>query len=774
MATRALTRTALQPLSDAGPVADLLVNKHSSATSQADLIHALAVIAHTKPSTCASVVTAIPAWLHSDEERVRADAILLLGTICGSDVDLETLAAFVADDAPRVRAAALRALLSANRRGRSLDVRLYESACESLRNHSQAVRMEAMQLIWVLGNLYAQYTVSSGQSLVDDAFNRICDMTTDSFVAVRAMACRLLGSLHNVSGKHLEQTLHKNVIETDETTMATEGIVIDSSAGAFVHGLEDEFMEVRAATIDSMTELALRSDKFAAASVEFIVDMFNDEVDEVRVMAIHSLRRLGTGAHLSEDLLAVALSALDDQSVDVRTAVHEFLGATRLSSTSAVHQAILALIAAIKRCPSDESTILQALRDLGRRHAAMCEFLTNEVLKIDTNFMTAELTLDDMEYFCGLIVIGNAATVNAHIEAILPAHIQRHLLEVNRRHPHLMTDPLQSAVLSAPSDRAAVRSVAEVLKQTTALLQRAASQLQLLDTRTVLDACKQDLRRVSALDASSAATADFFAICVDWYQQYVVARNSTGATALSAIGRLRLYAAKLACLFSGLSSQSQVFVRQLRIIAMAMEQLHGTASVNLAKYFHDISEFCMHQQVSCPYAAFVTDQSTDALQQLVDQPPPVSPSIPTMLKRRSAEMQLPVSNPHNPANCTARLPMATRIEAILYHVDPTQVRVLVSYPDASTELHGIYLQDVRPTAPYTWRLQTDCMLTLPAWTDVCAIGLTLVMLNPDDDTCLPLAPRVDYYVHPRSCMASICKMCVPLRLTHGVCKQTAC
>ena len=50
------------------------------------------------------------------------------------------------------------------------------------------------------------------------------------------------------------------------------------SLGAFVHGLEDEFSQVRTAAVDSICELSLKDDIFANKAVDFLVDMFNDEI----------------------------------------------------------------------------------------------------------------------------------------------------------------------------------------------------------------------------------------------------------------------------------------------------------------------------------------------------------------------------------------------------------------------------------------------------------------------------------------------------------------
>jgi integrator complex subunit 4 len=48
--------------------------------------------------------------------------------------------------------------------------------------------------------------------LVDDAFIKICNMVNDLSMRVRAEAVGLLGSLHHVSTRFLEQTLDKKVM----------------------------------------------------------------------------------------------------------------------------------------------------------------------------------------------------------------------------------------------------------------------------------------------------------------------------------------------------------------------------------------------------------------------------------------------------------------------------------------------------------------------------------------------------------------------------------
>ena len=54
------------------------------------------------------------------------------------------------------------------------------------------------------------------------------------------------------------------------------------SCGAFVHGLEDECFSVRVAAINSLTTLAMENHSLAVLALDFLVDMFNDEIEQVK------------------------------------------------------------------------------------------------------------------------------------------------------------------------------------------------------------------------------------------------------------------------------------------------------------------------------------------------------------------------------------------------------------------------------------------------------------------------------------------------------------
>ena len=49
-------------------------------------------------------------------------------------------------------------------------------------------------------------------------------------------------------------------------------------------------MAVRSAAVKSLTKLSIKNPKLAALALDFLVDMFNDEIELVRLKASESLR----------------------------------------------------------------------------------------------------------------------------------------------------------------------------------------------------------------------------------------------------------------------------------------------------------------------------------------------------------------------------------------------------------------------------------------------------------------------------------------------------
>ena len=69
-------------------------------------------------------------------------------------------------------------------------------------------------------------------------------------------------------------------------------------------------VEVRIAAVDAFSALAQSSASFAEMCLDFLVDMFNDEIEAVRLQSIHVLRQISTNT-LREDQLDTALAVLE-------------------------------------------------------------------------------------------------------------------------------------------------------------------------------------------------------------------------------------------------------------------------------------------------------------------------------------------------------------------------------------------------------------------------------------------------------------------------------
>uniref|UniRef100_A0A1A8L2U0 Integrator complex subunit 4 n=1 Tax=Nothobranchius pienaari TaxID=704102 RepID=A0A1A8L2U0_9TELE len=184
---------------------------------------------------------------------------------------------YFADQDPRVRTAAIKAMLQLHDRGMKIYQIIYDQACRLLSDDYEQVRSAAVQMVWVLSQLYPESIVpipSSNEEirLVDDAFGKISHMVSDGSWMVRVQAAKTLGSMLQVSSHFLEQTLDKKLMSDlrrkrtaherakelfisgefssgrkwaddapkEKLDSNTVNLIASGACGAFVHGLEDE------------------------------------------------------------------------------------------------------------------------------------------------------------------------------------------------------------------------------------------------------------------------------------------------------------------------------------------------------------------------------------------------------------------------------------------------------------------------------------------------------------------------------------------------------
>ncbi|BES97296.1 integrator complex subunit 4 [Nesidiocoris tenuis] len=286
-------------------------------------------------------------YLKDSNHWVKQVCFRIIGHIKQSD-SLKTIADYIHSQDARVRSAAMETLVILHEDGEKLEASMYPDVCQALNDDYEIVRAAALKLLCLIGNAYSENLVqvpNTNESirLIDDAFSKICQAVNDLSMQVRFQAMDLLGSMTKVDPYFLNQTLDKKLMSNmrkkkslheRSSEIVTSGewstgkkwaddapkelldkdevnVVSSGSCGAFVHGLEDEFMEVRSASVDALCNLAIHHPEFAVLSLDFLVDMFNDEIEAVRIKAIDSLTQMSHHIILREHQLETILGALE-------------------------------------------------------------------------------------------------------------------------------------------------------------------------------------------------------------------------------------------------------------------------------------------------------------------------------------------------------------------------------------------------------------------------------------------------------------------------------
>ncbi|KAF9904274.1 Integrator complex subunit 4 [Linnemannia zychae] len=388
---------------------------------------------------------------------------------------------YVTDPEPRVRKNALKALLGLHREGFRIGLIMYDVAILAILDDYQEVRMEGLDLIFILSRLYPDQIVQNprediGQRtrLADDAFVRICDMVNDSSVVVRAKACTLLGRFRKVNYTFLSQTFSKQIMahlkvdkaakniasgpaqkqaqrakliatpEGDQDVTAQQVRLLDSgAAGAFVHGLEDEYRDVRNAAINSICELCLHNPEFAVLALDYLVDMFMDEIDYVRLNALQSLCKIGNRGPIVFDTeqLQIALGVLEDADRDVREAAHRMLEVVTMATQDGMTSFLESIETNMRRFPEDQLSIYKCLRAVGRHHGVFIEQMLTSMLQLDPTYLAQEKDVKEATYCGHLVLLFNAATTNPAILKALPKYTFKHYTYLHDEYLNCFPEP---------------------------------------------------------------------------------------------------------------------------------------------------------------------------------------------------------------------------------------------------------------------------------------------------------------------------------------------
>lgn len=808
---------------DAGAVLDDIVTFLKTETSHVvlaalvDALHSVGLQSANDRRIQQKVIHLAKQTLSDTNHRVKCKCLYLLSNLMPTDGKPEAVAGLVNilteysnNQDPRVRAEALQAMLHLHNRGVKLDRAVYEQASSALRDDYESVRIVALKLVEVTSHIYHDQLVKVKNSqeqilLVDDAFAKICHMINDLSMSVRIEAAFLLGKMDHVSSSFLEQTLDKKLMSNlrrkqsaherqkenyesgewssgqkwaddaprEEVDAQSVSLMGSGACGAFVHGLEDEFLEVRMAALDSLCKLALKFHSFAAQSLDFIVDMFNDEIEEVRLKAIKCLGRISNRIVLREDQLETILSVLEDFSMDIREALHELLGSCCLSTKAGLKACVDNLLENLKRYPQDKRSIWRCLRSLGGKHPYLTLPLVPEMLGIHPYFDLPEPDVEDPAYISLLILVFNAAASCPTMMPLFEEHTLRHYSYLRDSFPNLVPQ------LKLPNQQCrTVGSGTSSLAQSHTFLHQVLERVSAAEHKhstarqSWLETAISDLERLSEIEPQLSAAAE----CASFYIQcqLLLAKILSNKSWLNFSAVSPLQSSTLKTLleqllqqtfnlnhrFLGLQKQELAALKQLRLRALALQLVvvikgSNTSALGLCEAFLDqvemLQAFLEENELQPDSFTAAMFRDMDALEEpkpgsvaRVLQPLIQAHLCPTLrlcchtseqgdtglerIRQTRATIYEPAGETDLPQKFTAGLVLGVTLDAEIENVQEVKnVRVKVKYPDKQVQLILPRLADFRQLEDLKYRLYTTVLLSHGVWSEALHVEIGLVL-----------------------------------------------
>ncbi|XP_059099010.1 integrator complex subunit 4-like [Tigriopus californicus] len=663
---------------------------------------------------------------------------------------------------PRVRKEAFQVLLELVRGfPQKFSHSVYKSVVSALKDDYEGVRIVALNLIYAIAKAHPQETFRENKlerRLVDDAFGHICNTINDLSIKVREKAAELMGLMNFVSQNFLEQTLDKKLMSNlrakrtaheresklvssgewssgkkwgddapkEELDASSVSVMALGACGAFVHGLEDEFLAVRSMSISSLTQLSVKNPRLASMALDFLVDMFNDEIELVRLKAIESLRLIASHISLQAHQLEVILTALDDYSILIRERLHSMLQSSNLATKDGLQRVIQKLLDNLKKYPHDRRSIFATFKNLGERHSELTLPLVPQLLEIHPFFDTAEPDLEEPSYLCILILVYNASARCPTMEPLLDCHTKRHFLYLVDTYPHLT--PKKENQLAHRSGRDLEVTAAQTKGNTEIFLHKVASQvtdsehMNMPNRIKLLSRACSDLKRLGSFEPSVAHRAKFLHLYVEcqvlilkclatrfWTNSMIMSQQEK-AVIESMIAQLYSNTLQLQYRFSNLTLPQRKKVLLLKIHVLSLHALFIVLASNKSAlavtedFFHEvevmISTLDSPEEVDeSPFLAALLA----ALSSTDDHKPGSVVKIvqPLLLSHPVEACQLgeqPISMSHavifeplgmneTPLKYLAGMILSVPVDCEIYHApNPGAVRIAIKTPDQKIQL----------------------------------------------------------------------------------------
>eukprot|EP00124_Ichthyophonus_hoferi_P003846 Ihof_evm4s365 gene=Ihof_evmTU4s365 len=678
------------------------------------------------------------------------------------------VATYFTDSDPRVRSAALDGMFVLHQKGVKLNLSLYDAAVDALRDDFSSVRLGAMTLLWVLGHVYNSYVVlrsegSDRQDLLmgDDGFAKTLDKNVMSHLRRKKTAHEERADKGAPGGIHPEG---------DQEFDPEEIAIMDSGAcGAFVHGLEDEFYEVRSAALDAICELSAKSLPFGRRALDFLVDMFNDEIDDVRMNSMRCLRKISAVVEFGEEQVEIIVGVLDEDNPQIRVAIHALLGSLKLANIPCLYMVTTNLLSALKKYPNDYSSIWGALQSLGARHHVFVELMVEELLNLNPQFASTE---------ADLALLYNAAAYNGNIIALCPAYTRAHYRYLRDQWPSYFNDVKVSSVgqsvLGGETERMALQKRTtdsnntgeeQCLSQAAYHVRQALSLAHRGDydaAQAVWESASRDLLHILEMSPRLLSLARFQLTYIRCLQALAkiqcsfnegqgLGRGSMPAVARSARGLVR-HTHQMENVYCGLGAQHIGIIRDLRLIGyvillLAANQTVQTDSYEFKKRMEEFVQYAENAgrqrgdnwpliEVISLAKQWAEDRSggPNALMDMVINYVPDLPLVDSNIKNTHSRLSGGIGSLERPFQYSASVPVTLPVRGTMTNlIDPSRLRVQIMLGNGTVLIVQPPIGSLQPISAYSYRLSTDVPINLPACSDACTVQVRLALVYPPQD-----------------------------------------
>ncbi len=515
---------------------------------------------------------------------------------------------------------------------------------------------------------------------------------------------------------------------------------------------------MRSASIDSLTNLSIKNAKLANLALDFLVDMFNDEIEAVRLKAIEALTVIADHISLQAHQLETILWALDDFSFVVREKLHEMLQASNIATKDGLQNVIAKLLENLKRYPQDKRSILMTCKKLGSTHPDLVLPLVTQLLEIHPFFDTPEPDIEDPSYLCILVLVFNASKHCPTLGPLLDEHTQRHYHYLEDTYPHLLPDLSMTKQKSSHICHDSPGTMSKFARQ---IMSNVASASDLSSDQaksTILNRACQDLQKLSSLEPSLSDAALFS-------QTYIKCQllmlkclsgkfwtNGSAQIMQSAILQHNIQDLFKLCLqletkFIHLKAgaRKQIKVLRLRIRALhlvfLMKATNKSALNSTEILLKELDELQKEEDITHQFPlmkdliqALMDESQRKAgilvriLQPLLFKHPMKSLEFDQDVKMAHAVMYEPLGGNDTPLKYTAGMILAVPVDAELFNLeDHSLLKIAIQTPDQKIMLISPKSGDVIVKSDGSKRLLTKAVMSHQVWSEALNVELRLVL-----------------------------------------------